>query len=307
MRSVQLTIPGKTFLAGEYLALKGLGALVLATKPRFEVLIHENETEDPSEKNPFHTDSPAGLFWQEQSSFFKKYSVQLKTFSGLGGWGASTAEFIALQGLWQLKDSLWIEEERFFDLHKMLLDYRRLAGGKTKEAGFPPSGADLVGQVRGGLTFFEGQNGKIQTFAWPFANLKMKLIATGKKLPTHEHLAKLKDFSTDELAWALEKCHLGLKTVDESLFVSGILQAALGLASLGFVAPETQKLLAQFDKLSGVVASKGCGALGADVIAILFREPQCGLAIEAKASELGLRIVATEASIADGLSVQNIF
>jgi mevalonate kinase len=303
--TLSLTIPGKTFLAGEYLALKGLGALVFASKPKFQFLIKEVPEKSRGEplKGPFHPDSPAGLFWQEQIDFFSKYTIELKSVLRLGGWGSSTAEFIALHALYQLRETLWIEQERIFDLHQMLRDYRRLAG--VQSLGFPPSGADLVGQVAGGLTHFNGLDGKIQTFSWPFEKLKLKLLATGRKLATHEHLKTLKDFPTEGLQSAVDLCHQGLKAVDDARFIEGLKLVSEALSGLGFVAPETQRLLEQF-QMPGLLAAKGCGALGADVILLCYREDEVGSGIEKRARALGLQVVATEASLCDGLQVQRL-
>ena len=303
MRSLQISIPGKTFLAGEYLALKGLGALVFATNPRFKTQVRELPSGSVPTASPFHQLSPAGVFWQEHAEFFGRYQIEFTPLPGLGGWGASTAEFISLHSLWQMRDSLWVEQERFFDLHLMLNDYRRVSGKKA--LGFLPSGADLVAQVRGGLTYFDGQNGKIQTFSWPFKNLKMKLIATGHKLATHDHLAQLKDFSEDGLVKAVSQCHEGLRTVDQDQFINGIKLMAAGLLELGFVASETQRILREFE-LPGVLVTKGCGALGADVIAIFYSQENVGSSIEAKAYELGLGILATEGSIGEGILISKV-
>jgi hypothetical protein len=56
--------------------------------------------------------------------------------------------------------------------------------------------------------------------------------------------------------------------------------------------------------MPGLLAAKGCGALGADVILLCYLEDSTGLEIEARAKLLGLDIVASEASMSDGIQVQ---
>lgn len=309
LRRAKIFIPSKTFLAGEYLALKGQGAITFASTPRFQLQLAESSQR---QEQPFHENSPAGRLWLENQNFFETYSFSFglekseqlgsatQNFSG-AGFGGSTAEFIGLHTVLQLRETLWIEQERIFDLHRMLADYQRLS--RNPFARFEPSGADLVGQVRGGITYFGRENGKIQTFAWPFPDLKLMLFSTGHKLKTHEHLETLADFPTGNLLMAVEICHQSLRLVDQEQFVKGLIVAQQALYELGFVAPKTQELINKLQGLGALVA-KGCGALGADVVACCYLDENIEQHILALVKDWGGQLVATHKTISDGLSVQ---
>ena len=57
---VTLEIPSKTFLIGEYLALKGTSSLILSSGPGFQVAVGEGTSD-------FVPESPAGQFLQKNN------------------------------------------------------------------------------------------------------------------------------------------------------------------------------------------------------------------------------------------------
>jgi hypothetical protein len=120
------------------------------------------------------------------------------------------------------------------------------------------------------LTFFERLTGHVGVYGWTFSDIDFALIPTGRKLPTHEHLKTLQDFEMAGIEAALAKIRASLTSGHSQEFVAGIRDNAKALADLGFVAPYTQELCQEFLQKPGVLAAKGCGALGADVVMVVF-------------------------------------
>jgi mevalonate kinase len=210
-----LSIPGKTFLAGEYLAITGGASFVISTYKCFEMHVKQGGT---STWKP-HPQSPAGRLLSRHADFFQGLDLNFKNPYQVGGFGASTAEFISLQALLQFGNSLWIEQERFFDLQEFLKSYRE---NSEISGSWVPSGADLVGQIQGGVSYFERNSGKLQKFAWPFHQLGFVLLSTGLKLQTHEHLQNLKQFETTRMMESLVQIHEAFKNIDEKQLLLGL-------------------------------------------------------------------------------------
>ncbi len=302
MTSLQLSIPGKCFLVGEYVALNQGPTLVFNSKPLFQFSAELS----PSGKKPFHPFSPAGRFYFAHQAEFSKYKISwLDPHQGKGGWGASSAQFLGLHYLLQLEQRFGVEAEYFFDLHLLLNDYQVFAAGE----GQTPSGADLVSQASGGITYFHRRNGKLQKFSWPFQDIGIAFIPTGHKVPTHEYLQTLAPFAGDQagdkLEAAVEMAFDGLRAVDSQLFVSGIVQFSQMLAAKDWIAPATLELVQLLQGLPGVLAIKGCGALGADLLMIVYQKDSQALARVSKELECRkLVITCTDAELASGPEIK---
>jgi mevalonate kinase len=300
MKDLVLKVPGKTFFAGEYLALLGGPTLVAATEPHFEIRIRPHNSKNHFRAPTFHPSSPAGKLYRAYANFFEQFLFGWRSPYGSGGFGASTAEFIALHALLQMRETLWIEQERHFDLHQMLKAYRSFAA--DPQSRWVPSGADLVAQVRGGINFFENRSGQIQTFAWPFGGLGFAIVKTGVKQPTHEHLQTLGDFKSEGLRQATEGLCRSLRSLDEEAWIDSVNQLSEELKSLGFVAPLTEEILSLTRKMP-VLAAKGCGALGADVIVVFYKKENAA-AVRRSFVEISLEVIATDKDVSgDGLTV----
>lgn len=292
-----LSIPAKTFFAGEYLALEGGSALVVGTKPRFELEVKKGEG-----KNPFHPESPAGQFYQEHEAFFSKLDLKFNDpYNGEGGFGASSAQFALLHGLYQLQDEVWGESERFFDWHDLLKDYR----SQKVDKGYLPSGADVVGQSCGGMTYFDRNNGKVQTFAWPFDEYGFILASTGFKITTHEHLKNITGIPFEEMSKALANVRVALAEVDFVLFKKSLIEFKEILKKQNWIADHTKSFLQVIEPLAGVELVKGCGALGADVVLVIYNKAVVKAEqLKEQMTSLGLKIRADESSIDAGLRVE---
>jgi mevalonate kinase len=291
VKTATLSIAGKTFLAGEYLALRGGPAVVLATEPRFQLKVLEKK----STQNPFHPKSPAGLFYLEHHDFFSCFQLDFQDpYQSLGGFGASSAQFALLHALKQLNQTVFEESERFIDWHEILKDYRKISVDQEN----PPSGADIVGAVSGAVTWFDRSHGKVQTFAWPFQEYDFGLYHTGVKLSTHEHLASLGEFSSDKMGQALGGVHQGLKEVSFDLLLAGLRDFQDILLEQKLVAAHTGKILSELKKNSDILFAKGCGALGSDVIFALMKQ-----GISAPDEIVRLKRIAGAKDLSPGLKV----
>ncbi len=264
LSSLVFTVPGKSFLAGEYLAMKGGASLLFTSKPRFEL----HTKPGTGQLEGIHLESPAGKLITDHQAFFSKFDLKfVDPFAGGGGWGASTAQFLSAFVFNEWRESCELETLKSLSISRLLEAYWKYAWSGE---GSRPSGADLVAQYKGALTFFERSTGRVGVYGWTFPDIDFALIPTGKKLPTHEHLKTLADFDASGIEAAMVKIRSSLTSGNAAEFVAGIQDNAKALAALGFVAPYTQEFCQELLRKPGVLAVKGCGALGADVVLAVF-------------------------------------
>lgn len=241
-------IPAKTFLLGEYAALQGGSALILTTKPCFELQLCEQST------HPFHPESPAGRLLNDH----QYQGVQwVDPFNGLGGLGASSAEFLAC---FQVLFGKTTDEQ--------LLDaYHQYAGSST---GLKPSGYDVLAQSRTGCVFINKNRHEIIEYTWPFKHISFLLIHTDKKVATHEHLRN--QAALPDVHYLSELADQGKKAfeeADDDLLINTMNACYDELLKNNLVAPHTQTLINTLKKHPHILALKGCGALGADTVVML--------------------------------------
>ena len=290
-----LSVPGKTFLSGEYVALEGGTAVLFGSAPRFQLKISQGIG-----ANPFHAMSPAGLLYIDHQSYLQGFSLEFVDPYQVGGFGASTAQFVLLKAFLDLKDSVWVESEFHWDWNDWLKTYREYSA----KSGATASGADLIGQVRGGITLFERNHGRIQNFGWPFPELGLCLFSTGIKLKTHEHLKTISQLPVQDLSLPMQAIEAGLIQSDPVQFVNGIEAFSEVLVQNGFQAEHIEKSRNKAQEIPGVMFSRGCGAMGSDVFAVFFdREKISSEQIEAAFPEMDL--IATEKDIETGIRVDH--
>ncbi|NUN07514.1 MAG: hypothetical protein HUU57_17355 [Bdellovibrio sp.] len=295
--SLVFSIPGKTFLAGEYLALQGGPTLVFLSHPLFEM----EATKGTGQLLGIHPDSPAGLLIQKHSEYFRQFDLRFQdAYAGRGGFGASTAQFLAVYALWLYKEAHHQDMEKLLDFKHLLDTYYECAWNGQ---GQRPSGADLVGQLKGALTFFEKRQGLISVKSWPFADLEFSIVHTGHKVATHEHLKKLPGFEASSLEKAFMVIREAFEKHDSELFVQGIRSYQIVLQDLGFTCPETLALLEKINKVPAVLAAKGCGALGADVVLVVTKKDHSADLKEFCTQE-NLSILSSSEKISVGLQIR---
>ncbi len=347
-KSYEVLVPGKTFLVGEYLALAGGPSVVANTQPcfRFRWTLHAGsasarKADEASQiEHGFHPESPAGKFLNRLngSQLLGNQRAVIEFHDphfGKGGLGASTAEFL---GAWvfekwatefgraDIRDHrelvetlanhlgevapLWKSERVGSARFRDLLDSYRL----VVETG---SGADLVSQAAGGIAVWDGVVDQMRKFTWPFQELSMTLLKTGRKLQTHRYLAEsvqgkgvpsalstgtgLKplepDFVQDMREWVSEAVQ-GLAFSDADRFIAAVRGTGKALENTGRVAAHTASILDELSEESEIRAAKGCGAMGSDVILVLHdgSEKASSLLLDLQKRH-GLELAATESDL----------
>ena len=249
------SIPAKTFFLGEYVAINGGPALVLTTEPCFEFTI----TREPG-LTGIHPSSPAGLLWQE--SGFDNGLHFFDPYHGKGGLGASSAQFVGTYlAIQHLQDTTPCKTQ-------MLEYYYRHAWSGS---GSKPSGYDVIAQSLQGCAYVNGHQRQFKIYPWPFQDIGFLLLHTKQKLATHHHLQTLNmPAEIKKLAFWVESAQLGFETEDSQRLIDAVNQYHKQLSHLNLVAPHTQRYIQTFQKNPNILASKGCGAMGSDVILLLL-------------------------------------
>ncbi len=243
-----LKVPGKIFISGEYAALRGMPTLTVAVDPTF--IFKAN----PDVAQAFHPESPAGLLNPDLKGEFQD------PYQEIGGMGRSSAEFIAAASYQTSKKSIW----EVWDLFRKVL-----ANEKNAQKNLP-SGVDVLTQLQGGYCLTEVRAKHLETSHWPFADLDWIALITGNKLKTHEHLAKPLN-----LDWEMiEKLNLQIveawKSQNSQMFLKSLNLWRGFLFGNGLETHATTELVDFFMDMSGVKVAKGCGAMGSDVVLIIF-------------------------------------
>ncbi len=88
------------------------------------------------------------------------------------------------------------EDTPTLSMQSLLQDYLSVAWNGE---GTAPSGADLIAQFNGQITYFDRLHYQIETLTWPFSDLSFLIVRTGYKIATHHHLQKLQSFAMDQL------------------------------------------------------------------------------------------------------------
>ena len=84
----ELMVPSKTFLLGEYVALKGsCPVLVLTTEKYFKLFVGLNSAQKIDVQG-IHMESPAGKLIKSNVDFYKNYAIKfIDPYPSLGGFG----------------------------------------------------------------------------------------------------------------------------------------------------------------------------------------------------------------------------
>jgi mevalonate kinase len=276
------SIPAKTFLLGEYAALDHQSALVITTTPCFELSLNTEDSLvgiDPQ--------SPAGLLWLEQKhpqcglSWYDPYQ-------GCGGLGASSAQFI---GAYLAHCFLNQQNARADEL---LAHYYQYAWSGI---GLKPSGYDVIAQTQYGCVYINQQKKIKKSQPWPFSDISLFLVHTGQKLPTHHYLqTNSLPKHINHLSSIVDQAHGAFTNNDSLTFIQSINNYHQALNKLCLVAPHSLALIQELTLWPELLAIKGCGALGADVLLLLVSK-ESELLMHDKLKSYKLRILATESCI----------
>ena len=297
---MRYSVPAKTFLVGEYVALDGGPSILLNTSPRFELVLEPANLGGASSSatSLFVGSSPAGRYLAKHPDAFEAQEVEFHDpFKGKGGLGASSAQFAltaAVHRGWKAIDPTT------FDWPELLAEYRSCAWSGV---GTPPSGADVVAQLTGGITFFDGRGAAAGRLTWNFLGLSFTLLRTGSKLPTHEHLKEKTTAPVEALRTLVQETKKAFDTGSEKLLVDTVGAVALVLADAGLTAERTTALLRGMKaKKDLFLAAKGCGAMGADVIVSIHEASKTDDVAE-WAEQENLEVCGSLEDLSEGLQV----
>lgn len=276
------SIPAKTFLLGEYAAVAEASAMVLTTGPCFELtLSRENGLSE------IHPESPAGLWWQQQA--LNQGLAWHDPYAGRGGLGASSAQFLA-----SYLASCFVQHKPATLSDMLDAYYQSSWTGK----GLRPSGYDVIAQSQQGCVYINKQKQIIQAYDWPFHDLAFFLIHTGVKLATHHHLQETAlPQNINYLSALVDEAQDAFVTADSARLISCINRYHEQLAQFNLVAEHSLELIKQFQTYSEVLAVKGCGALGADILLIVCSQAHA-FALNNKLKAENRLLLATENALA---------
>lgn len=271
-------IPAKTFLIGEYAAVVEGPAILVTTAPYFTVEL----SPQPSLVG-IHPESPAGLWWSDLN--LKHGLLWSDPYQGCGGLGASSAQFVG-----SYLASCFLKNLSP-TLEGMLEAYYQCAWNGQ---GLRPSGYDLIAQTQFGCTYINKQKDKIESLPWNFKDLSFFLIHTGSKLATHHHLQKASlPHNVNRLSFIADKAKEAFEEHDSNLFIECINNYHYQLKHLQLVAPHTLNLIEDLREYPEVLAIKGCGALGADIVLVILKNSEA-TSFRTQMNNAGIKILATE-------------
>lgn len=276
------SIPAKTFFLGEYAAIVGAPAILLTTTPCFELTL----TDEPGLQG-IHPDSPAGRLWS-QHGHVDKGLFWYDPYHGSGGLGASSAQWL---GAWFASHH---PHKKTATQDQMLNAYFQSAWQGT---GVRPSGCDILAQSLHGCVYIHRQQALCQPYAWPFDDLAFILLHTGQKLATHQHLQALTlPHQIEPLAEIVNVAKTAFESADRVCIVDAVNVYHQHLLQLNLVANHSLQLIESLQKKPGVLAIKGCGAMGADVLLLLVYQDQLTEQCDYLAKN-GHRILATSENL----------
>ena len=273
MNPIEISCPAKTFVLGEYAVLDGGSSVLVNTSPRFTCSINSS-----SQIFNFPEKSPIYQWIHKHPEEFKNVSLNwFDPYGNQGGVGFSSAQFNIVYTYSLICRGKSLED---FDPKELWKAYRSLS-----HEGVTPSGADIISQWVGGVCIFEQDPLSFQTVTLPFMDLEFKIFRTGDSLKTHLHLKELKLSSVEDLKEISETGVEALENRDQNLFIKSINEYRKVLKSKGLVESKTLKLLEELDGIKEILALKGCGAMGADIVIIFYSKENLEL-IEKKTSHL---------------------
>ena len=151
--------------------------LILNTEPRFELTVNITNTDTPCKQQGIRVYSPAGKFLKLFQHDFMGYQLSFKDpHKGAGGFGASSAQFGMILILEQLAKK---QKHIHLDVSSILKFYHQCSWSGQ---GLSPSGADVIGQIMGDITYYYASDHQLKKLTWEFADIDFCLIRTGHKI-----------------------------------------------------------------------------------------------------------------------------
>ncbi len=280
------SIPAKTFLLGEYAAIAGAPAIVLTTSPCFEVTLS-----DKIGLHDIHPDSPAGKWWLNHGP--RDIGLEWKDpYQGRGGMGASSAQFLGAY-LASMQ-----AQKKMVKQHHMLDAYLQSAWSGE---GLRPSGYDVLAQSQHGCVYIDKQKDFFHDYSWPFQDIAFLLLHTGQKLATHSHLQTIALPShLGQLTAIVDSAKVAFEQVDSQRMVDAVNAYHHQLMRMDLVAEHAVRHIESFKKQPDILAIKGCGAMGSDVLLLVIPTNQQA-ELSHYLSKKGWSILATSSDLYAGM------
>ena len=266
-QTLHVSVPSKTFLLGEYAALANQPCVLIATDPRFSLsVVTLDNSKATCEYQCFSTAGAVSTLCNEMNQQLTGYRFTFSDpYEAQGGFGASSAQYLLLYWAYAyLTDSP-------VRINMCVKTYRQHASIDN----IPPSGADIMTQFNGGITVCWPQQNRLEkSKPWPFEHITAVLLKTRHKVATHQHLKTLTDFPAEQLGQISKAGIKAIKAVDQAAFIDAIKVFSAALYQAQLTCQTTQDLLEKLNDNPTVLATKGCGALGADVIIAIVETHQ---------------------------------
>lgn len=239
-------------MLGEYAILQNGRALLLAHGPNFDVTTGNEAGNKPA----FHPESAAG-----KASRLLHINLSTLKFrdphQGKGGFGGSGAEFLSVLAAKKNNPGNEAFAWEAWDLYKKL--------------GCSGSGADLLAQgstKSAALLSVDLNQRKLGLFPLGKLGIQATLFHTGRKLPTHVHLEEKSTLNVETLTQIADRGIMGCSEGKTAIFLESVRAYGKELARLDLVAGHSAAALKSLDRIKEVLAAKGCGAMGSDVLLV---------------------------------------
>ena len=265
--------------------LEGGWSLVVSTYPRFQLKV----TKGSGGCLGIHRDSPAGVWKRQNPDSFHGVDMEFIDPHKVSGFGASTAQFLAVY--------MWSQLISTVGIKRLWEDYQGVAWGGE---GVPPSGADLLGQCLGRVSAFCLES-LATSFQWPFPCHGFFIVSTGHKLSTHKHLRKKNSrefIDLKPLSYVIKEAFVERRWSDFILSQKEFYKQ-LRKKSL----TDTRSLhLIQEIQCEDIDFVKPCGALGAEALVVFFEDSHRDY-VTSLLERSHLFLVASEKEICEGFRI----
>lgn len=292
-------IPAKTFLLGEYIAIAGDPAILLTTTPCFQL-----ECMTAEKNQGIHDQSPAARFWQEHESALQSHSLHFyDPYEEQGGLGASSAQFLAA---FLAYCHLMKKNPSLIDLQNA---YYHFAWNKE---GLRPSAYDLLAQSENRCVYIRRNNSnsspndankydinQIHSYDWSFSDIAFVLLHSGHKMATHHHLQSAtmpNPSSMLKLKTIVEGARVALEKSDADRMINAIGSYQNELQGQSLTIPATLEKLEDLKKNKKILAAKGCGAMGSDILLLIVEKSELAEQV-AYLTTRGFQVRATSQSL----------
>lgn len=291
--TISISLPSKTFLAGEYAVLGQAPALVINTEPRFELVARKGATEILG----FPQGSPAMRWYEARRPLLEGWSVEFKDpHNRAGGFGASSAQFTSLHTLTTILQSSVSRVAEGLDLESLWKDYQTL----TESRG---SGADVIAQTQGQIAYVDVRTATGRPMAWPYPEIAFGIVRTHQKIATHDHLNQINRSEMTLLATPANECVDAFGKAKSEVFLSRLKTFSTALKNFNLQAPAALTLIRLFEEQPWCLLAKGCGALGADTVLFFCPAQEKDKAVTFVKKQ-SLNVVATPGQLSPGLQIK---